>query len=153
MYIVLAFLTVITMGCSNTSLGYLNYPTQVIFKCCKLIPVMIGGIFIQNKIYNRFDYASVLLMTIGLVFFTLGGQKVSPNFDATGITLITTALASDAIIGNVQEKTMKSYKATNCEVVLYSYSIGFLYILVGEVVTGAFFEANRNGNKYFLLQC
>ena len=28
-YILLAFLTVSTMGLSNTSLGYLNYPTQV----------------------------------------------------------------------------------------------------------------------------
>lgn len=46
---IIAFLTVGTMGLSNTSLGYLNYPTQVIFKCCKLIPVMIGGVFIQGK--------------------------------------------------------------------------------------------------------
>ena len=28
-YALLAFLTVGTMGLSNTSLGYLNYPTQV----------------------------------------------------------------------------------------------------------------------------
>ena len=49
MYVLLAFLTVATMGLSNTSVGYLNYPTQVIFKCCKLIPVMIGGVLIQGK--------------------------------------------------------------------------------------------------------
>ncbi|CDQ85438.1 unnamed protein product [Oncorhynchus mykiss] len=30
-------------------LGYMNYPTRVIFKCCKLIPVMIGGVFIQGR--------------------------------------------------------------------------------------------------------
>jgi len=48
MYILLAFLSVATMGLSNTSVGYLNYPTQVIFKCCKLIPVMIGGVIIQG---------------------------------------------------------------------------------------------------------
>ncbi len=57
MYSFLAFLTVATMGLSNSSLGYLNYPTQVIFKCCKLIPVLIGGIIIQGNIqiliYNR----------------------------------------------------------------------------------------------------
>lgn len=51
-YMIIAFLTVGTMGLSNTSLGYLNYPTQVIFKCCKLIPVMIGGIFIQGMAYS-----------------------------------------------------------------------------------------------------
>lgn len=48
-YTLIAFLTVATMGLSNSSLGYLNYPTQVIFKCCKLIPVLIGGIIIQGS--------------------------------------------------------------------------------------------------------
>lgn len=49
-YVLLALLTIGTMGLSNTSLGYLNYPTQVIFKSSKLIPVMIGGILIQGCI-------------------------------------------------------------------------------------------------------
>jgi len=49
-YLLLAFLTVSTMGLSNTSLGYLNYPTQVIFKSSKLIPVMLGGIIIQGNL-------------------------------------------------------------------------------------------------------
>lgn len=48
-YLLLALLTLGTMGLSNSSLGYLNYPTQVIFKCCKLIPVLIGSILIQKK--------------------------------------------------------------------------------------------------------
>ena len=48
-YLVLAFLTVATMGLSNMAVGYLNYPTQVIFKCCKLIPVLVGGIIIQGQ--------------------------------------------------------------------------------------------------------
>lgn len=29
------------MAGSNLSLQYLNYPTQVVFKSCKLIPVMV----------------------------------------------------------------------------------------------------------------
>lgn len=53
-YMIIAFLTVGTMGLSNTSLGYLNYPTQVIFKCCKLIPVMLGGVLIQGIVMMYF---------------------------------------------------------------------------------------------------
>lgn len=147
-YVFLAFLTVATMGCSNTSLGYLNYPTQVIFKCCKLIPVMIGGIFIQNKRYTSVDFFAVLLMTIGLVFFTIADQSVSPKFDMTGIGLISAALCADAVIGNVQEKTMRAYSASNSEMVLYSYSIGFVYILFGEVVTGTMMPALMYCNQY-----
>jgi len=61
-YLLLAILTVATMGLSNSSLGYLNYPTQVIFKCCKLIPVLIGGIFIQGLYLLSFSgiYESIL---------------------------------------------------------------------------------------------
>ena len=67
--------------------AYLNYPTQVIFKCCNLIPVMIGGMLIQKKVYNRFDFIAVLLMTIGLIFFTLGDSESSPDFNTTGVRL------------------------------------------------------------------
>jgi len=127
-YTLLALTTVATMGFSNASLGYLNYPTQVIFKCCKLIPVLIGGILIQGKRYGPLDFAASGLMCLGLIFFTLADSKLSPNFDITGVLMISLALVADAIIGNVQEKTIKQHNASNSEVVLYSYSIGFVYL-------------------------
>uniref|UniRef100_H2SPN2 Adenosine 3'-phospho 5'-phosphosulfate transporter 2 n=1 Tax=Takifugu rubripes TaxID=31033 RepID=H2SPN2_TAKRU len=109
-YMIIAFLTVGTMGLSNTSLGYLNYPTQVIFKCCKLIPVMIGGIFIQAVCFADLALICVLLISL--------------------------ALCADAAIGNVQEKAMKLHNGSNSEMVLYSYSIGFVYILTGLLCVG-----------------
>ena len=134
-YALIAFLTVGTIGCSNTSLAYLNYPTQVIFKCCKLIPVMIGGILIQNKKYKMLDFSAAFLMTIGLIFFTLADVSVSPKFDYRGVALISLALVADAAIGNVQEKTMKTLKASNVEIIFYSYSIGSVYLFLGLLVT------------------
>ncbi|KAM4834698.1 adenosine 3'-phospho 5'-phosphosulfate transporter 2 isoform 1-T1 [Thomomys bottae] len=134
-YMIIAFLTVGTMGLSNTSLGYLNYPTQVIFKCCKLIPVMIGGVFIQGKRYNIADVSAAVCMSLGLIWFTLADSTVAPNFNVTGVMLISLALCADAVIGNVQEKAMKLHNASNSEMVLYSYSIGFIYILLGLTCT------------------
>ncbi|XP_054621344.1 adenosine 3'-phospho 5'-phosphosulfate transporter 2 isoform X2 [Dunckerocampus dactyliophorus] len=128
-YMIIAFLTVATMGLSNTSLGYLNYPTQVIFKCCKLIPVMIGGIFIQ-------DVSAAVCMSLGLIWFTLADSQVAPYFNLTGVFLISLALCADAAIGNVQEKAMKLHNGSNSEMVLYSYSIGFVYILMGLLCVG-----------------
>ncbi|NP_001389941.1 adenosine 3'-phospho 5'-phosphosulfate transporter 2 isoform 2 [Mus musculus] len=130
-YMLIAFLTVGTMGLSNTSLGYLNYPTQVIFKCCKLIPVMLGGVFIQGKRYNLADVSAAVCMSLGLIWFTLADSTIAPNFNLTGVMLISLALCADAVIGNVQEKAMKLHNASNSEMVLYSYSIGFVYILLG----------------------
>lgn len=50
--------------------------------------------------------------------------------------MISTALLFDAIIGNVQEKAMREHKASNVEVVQYSYGIGFVYLLVVLTLTG-----------------
>uniref|UniRef100_A0A8C1HMF7 Adenosine 3'-phospho 5'-phosphosulfate transporter 2 n=1 Tax=Cyprinus carpio carpio TaxID=630221 RepID=A0A8C1HMF7_CYPCA len=131
-YMIIAFLTVGTMGLSNTSLGYLNYPTQVIFKCCKLIPVMIGGVFIQGKRYNVADVSAALCMSLGLIWFTLADSKIAPNFNVTGVILISLALCADAAIGNVQEKAMKLHNGTNSEMhPVTTYGYAFLFSLTG----------------------
>lgn len=133
-YYILSLLTIATMGLSNASLGYLNYPTQVIFKSSKLIPVMIGGVIIQGKRYGVLDVASCLLMTIGVVSFTAVDFTVLPKFHPAGVLLISGALCADAAIGNYQELCLKKYKSSNAEMVLYSYGIGFLLLLIGNVL-------------------
>ena len=44
--------------------------------------------------------------------------------------MISVALVGDAVIGNMQEKGMKEYGASGAEVICYSYSIGFAYLLL-----------------------
>ena len=75
-YAFLALATLATMGFTNASLGYLNFPTQLIFKCCKLIPVLVGGILIQGKNYGVIDFSAALVMCIGLAVFTLADSQV-----------------------------------------------------------------------------
>ncbi|KAF6023086.1 SLC35B3 [Bugula neritina] len=140
-YLLLAVLTVATMGLSNMAVGYLNYPTQVIFKCCKLIPVLVGGILIQGKKYGWVDFLACACMSIGLIMFTLADSKVQPNFNLYGVAVISGALVADAAIGNVQEKTMKKNEVKNNEMILYSYSLGFVYIFIGLVAAGQFLPA------------
>ncbi|OXA64132.1 hypothetical protein Fcan01_01908 [Folsomia candida] len=140
-YALLALLTVGTMGFSNASLGHLNYPTQVIFKCCKLIPVLVGSVLIQGKKYAPLDYFAAMMMCVGLIWFILADSKLSPIFDMIGLFQISSALFCDAAIGNVQEKAMKAHHASNAEIVLYSYFIGVFYILLYLLGSGDFLPA------------
>ncbi|XP_077541371.1 adenosine 3'-phospho 5'-phosphosulfate transporter 2 isoform X3 [Haemaphysalis longicornis] len=131
-HVLLSVLTVGTVGFSNASLGYLNYPTQVIFKCCKLIPVLVGGVLIQGKQYNRLDFAAAVLMSFGLAAFILTDSKVSPSFSVTGVVLIATALLFDAVVGNVQEKAMAIYHTPNSEIHPWeTYGYGSVFALLG----------------------
>ena len=66
-YMLLAVLTVATMGLSNSSLGYLNYPTQVIFKCCKLIPVLVGGILIQGLYLLLYRMSTQVIFSVSVI--------------------------------------------------------------------------------------
>lgn len=126
---------------SNFSLEYLNYPMQIIFKSCKLIPVLIGSILIQKKKHNLMDFIAAFAMCIGLIFFTLADSKVSPKFSGYGVFIISMALVFDAVIGNVQELAMKKHKAPNSEVVFYSYGIGFVYLFIAMLLSGHFTSA------------
>jgi len=147
-YILLALLTVSTMGLSNYAVAYLNYPTQVMFKCCKLIPVLVGGIIIQKKTFNRYDVSAAICMSIGLIFFTLADSKVQPNFNSYGVIIICSALVADAIIGNYQEKIMKAHHVSNVEMVFYSFMFGFLMILISLLATNNFFSSMAFWNKH-----
>lgn len=139
-YALLSLLTLGTMGLSNSSLGYLNYPTQVIFKCCKLIPVLIGSIVIQGKKHGPLDFMAALCMCVGLTLFTLADSQVSPNFNTFGVFMICMALLCDAAIGNVQEKAMREYSAPSNEIVFWSYGIGFLYLFVIMLLSGSLYQ-------------
>ncbi|KAL4713105.1 hypothetical protein ACJJTC_004491 [Scirpophaga incertulas] len=135
-YALLAALTLGTMSFSNLALSYLNYPTQLIFKSCKLLPVMIGSIIILGKRYGFLDYVAAVIMCVGLTMFTLADSNTSPNFDIIGVIVISMALLCDAIIGNVQEKAMRQFQASNNEVVFYSYAIACVYLVAITSVSG-----------------
>ena len=61
---------------------------------------------------------SQLLRTFEVLVYLILAHcfQLSPNFDLTGVFMISLALVADAIIGNVQEKTIKQHNATNSEV-------------------------------------
>lgn len=86
------------------------------------------------------DFLAALAMCIGLALFTVADSTLSPNFDSYGVLMISLALVCDAIIGNVQEKAMKAFKAPNSEVVFFSYGIGFIYLLLIMTSTGHLFK-------------
>ena len=65
------------MFCSNWALKYVNYPTQVIGKSCKPIPIMIAGFLFANKKYALQKYLFVGLIVIGVAIFSYKDSKKS----------------------------------------------------------------------------
>jgi hypothetical protein len=70
-YAMAAFAYVMAFVCSNAALVYVSYPTQVLAKSCKTIPVMALGVLIAKKKYPISRYVAVLLISVGISVFML----------------------------------------------------------------------------------
>ena len=87
------------MAGSNEALRYVSYPTQVLGKSCKMVPVMAGGLLLGGKSYTVFEYLQVALITGGVVVFNFGGKKKGGGAadSAYGLVLIGLSLIMDMV--------------------------------------------------------
>ncbi len=57
------------MVSSNKALMWVSYPTQVVGKSCKPIPVMVLGVLLGRKRYPALKYLFILLIVAGVALF------------------------------------------------------------------------------------
>jgi UDP-galactose transporter B1 len=104
----------LAMAASNEALRFVSYPTQVLGKSCKMLPVMAGGILLGGKRYQVVQYVQVALITLGVALFNFGGKKKGAGNDsAFGLLLIGAALVLDAVTGGLQDKVKLVSKELN----------------------------------------
>ena len=104
----------LAMAGSNEALRYVSYPTQVLGKSCKMVPVMAGGLVLGGKRYSIFEYLQVVLITLGVCVFNLMGKKKKGGEDSSlGLLLISFSLVMDAVTGGLQDKVKKRTKELN----------------------------------------
>lgn len=121
------------MLCTNYALTHVNYPTQVLVKSAKMVPIVLGGFFVFRKTYPWYDYLSVAVVTVSLVLFNFakaGGSSKQTESTAVGILLLCVSLFCDGLTGPRQDRLMARY--TNLGPVLMM----FLTNLFSTVWTG-----------------
>eukprot|EP00741_Cyanophora_paradoxa_P003126 tig00000670_g3035.t1 len=135
-YVYAGFFSVVGQGMTLESLNYVNLPLQIVFKSAKVIPVMLAGLLVLGRRYSAGDYASAACFVVGLSMFTLADVSVSPKFHVGGIACLLVALASDAFVGNVQERLMRGFGVPFAELVQHSYLVGGAMCLAYQIATG-----------------
>ena len=139
----------LAMAASNESLRYVSFPTQVLGKSCKMVPVMAGGIVLGGKRYSLIEYAQVALITVGVCVFNFGGKKKKGGQADSpfGLALIAASLLMDMVTGGLQDKVKLSTKEMNPlasgpkrpsmhESMLWTNASGFLVALLLAVLSG-----------------
>jgi adenosine 3'-phospho 5'-phosphosulfate transporter B3 len=83
-YFMLCLCLVVSSATSNIALAYINYPTKVVFRSCKLIPTMMIAVGYNKKKVQWFEFVFGVIISLGMVLFAFADFQVYPNFNFLG---------------------------------------------------------------------
>lgn len=138
------FLTLCLLGSSalsNVSLNYINFPTKVVFRSCKLIPtMMIATILNPNQRFTITEYICATITCIGLICFGAAEFQTKPTFHPIGIFFVSCSVFADALLPNAQERVFHTYKATRCEITYYTNFFTLIIMTLTTYMSGDLFH-------------
>lgn len=140
-YAVASFTYLLAMVSSNKALSWVNYPTQVVGKSCKPIPVMVLGVLVGRKRYPALKYLFILMIVAGVALFMYKDSAAakaqgSDSLIGIGELLLLLSLTCDGLTGAVQER-MKAEHGTKSGHMMMAMNLWSLaYLAVGLVATG-----------------
>lgn len=147
-----SFTYLTAMVSSNMALQHVNYPTQVIGKSCKPIPIMILGFLLSRKRYSWRKCIFVSMIVAGVALFMYKKNifdSSSQSVDASpptgnnflvnlgaGELLLILSLTMDGLTGAIQER-MKTEYSTKSGYMMYKMNLwSTFYLLIATIYTG-----------------
>lgn len=70
--------------CQYEALKFVSFPTQMLSKSFKIMPIMLMGSFLGNKKYDFFEYAVALMIGLGNTIFLLSSENLGLGEDSYG---------------------------------------------------------------------
>lgn len=151
MYPACALTYLVAMLASNEALQHVSYPTQVIGKSIKPVPVMLFGVLIAGKKYPLVKYLAILMVVVGIALFMQKDDKSKVKRDdplpnhpyallGFGEILLLVSLAMDGLTGAIQDKMNGSSKPEPHSMMYNMNKWSCLYLFVAVIVTGEVIE-------------
>ncbi|XP_072931303.1 solute carrier family 35 member B1 homolog [Epargyreus clarus] len=132
------------MVSSNMALQWINYPTQVVGKAAKPIPVLILGVLIGRKTYPLKKYLFVFLIVFGVVLFMYKDQGAKATSDSQGFgigeLMLLLSLSMDGLTGAVQERIKSESSPTAYSMMLNTNRWSAIMLSIAVVVSGEMFK-------------
>lgn len=142
----------LAMVSSNMALRWVPYPTQVIGKSAKPIPVMILGVLIGHKQYTIQRYCFVLTIVIGVVLFMMKESKVgTPVAEQTfgiGEVLLLLSLSLDGFTGAIQDRMRAAHSPSAQHMMLAMNGWSTAILSVAIILTGELFDFIPFAKRY-----
>ncbi|KAG8977294.1 UDP-galactose transporter, partial [Tulasnella sp. 427] len=107
------------------SLSHISYPTMVLGKSCKLVPVMIMNVLLYRRKFAAHKYLVVAMVTAGITMFMAFGEqggkhgKGAAQSSLWGLFLLIVNLAIDGATNSTQDEIFSKYKVTGQQMMFW----------------------------------
>ena len=140
-YSVAAYTRLLSSMARGLAPNLASFPLLVLAESCKMPTVMMLGYIVPGKSYRSFEYASALLVLLG-VFFVLfydgdsAEEATSPVASSfRGVLLLLVYVVSDAFTSNWQASMFEQYALRVGPMMLWLSFFGFALSLVGFIAS------------------
>ena len=69
---------ILSSVCQYEALKFVSFPTQVLAKSCKMVPVMLMGFVVNQQRYSFLEYIVAIMITAGAAIFKLNEANDAP---------------------------------------------------------------------------
>lgn len=108
---------IMSSWCQYEALKYVSFPTQVLAKASKIIPVMIMGKIISHTTYEYYEYVTALLISVGMTMFMLNSSDYKNDGSTTisGVILLGGYLILDSFTSTWQNALFVEYGTSSIQ--------------------------------------
>ncbi|KAG8701212.1 UDP-galactose transporter [Ceratobasidium sp. 394] len=106
------------------ALSHISYPTMVLGKSCKLVPVMLMNVVLYRRKFAPYKYLVVATVTAGITIFMYMGNapvkhKGAAESSLWGLFLLLINLLLDGAVNSTQDEIFTKYKVSGQQMMLW----------------------------------
>ncbi|XP_078068237.1 adenosine 3'-phospho 5'-phosphosulfate transporter 1 isoform X2 [Mustelus asterias] len=134
---------ILSSWCQYEALKFISFPTQVLAKASKVIPVMLMGKIVSHKSYEYWEYLTAILISVGVSMFLLSNtQNKHPPTVTTfsGVVILAGYILFDSFTSNWQDALFK-YKMSSIQMMFGVNLFSCLFTIGSLLEQGAFFQS------------
>lgn len=134
---------ILSSWCQYEALKYISFPTQVLAKASKVIPVMLMGKLVSRKSYEYWEYLTAVLISVGVSMFLLSStpnKHLSTVTTFSGVVLLAGYIVFDSFTSNWQD-ALFMYKMSPVQMMFGVNVFSCLFTMCSLLEQGALLES------------
>lgn len=138
-----SFSNIMSSWCQYEALKFVAFPTQVLAKASKIIPVMLMGKVVSKKTYEHYEYLTALMISVGVSLFLLTSQesKSTTVTSFSGVCILIGYMLFDSFTSNWQGELFSQYKMSSIQMMAGVNLFSCLFTVTSLLEQGGFITA------------